>query len=171
MSTIRTQKQLEELANDWANETIKINEISADQATETNDLKKRYKAKLDDLKKEVSNMKKRIGNWLTKNSIKVYGQDGVGTIKTEQVEIQLSNNPPAIKQLDTSISEQELIEQIKEKGYRSVIVTKEIISKELLEKLPEETLELLGFYKARSQTVRLTPLAEPKAKANSKISN
>ncbi|MGE9267444.1 MAG: host-nuclease inhibitor Gam family protein [Verrucomicrobiales bacterium] len=158
--TLKTEKQLRELADEYATLAVEINEIEAVQATEANDLKKRYKDKLDEPRKAASSLKRRMKNFVIKNALRLFNGNGSGTIKTNQAEIRLRNNPPSIKPIDPKLTEDERIATAKKAGYRSVIVEREVISKEALERLNDDELERLGYYRASSQTFDVFPLAK-----------
>ena len=165
--TIKTENQCHEAADQYANKAIAINELKAKFATESNDLKKREKAALLELTKEANSFKTKIRNFVKKNAMKIFGKES-GSFKTQQAEIKLRNNPAKIKQIDNSMNEEDLIGRAKELGLRSVIIEKEFISKEALERLSNEELEVLGYYRATSQSFDIIPLAEPKAKITTK---
>lgn len=166
--TIKTENQVREAADQYANKAIELNELEAQFATERNDLKKREKAALAALKKEANSLKTKIRNFVKKHAFKLFKADS-GTLKTEQAEVKLRNNPPKLELLDSDMTDQQVIQKAKDLGLRQVIVTKESVSKEALERLSSDDLERLGYYKKLSKSFDITPLAEPKAKNTTKI--
>lgn len=166
--TIKTENQCREAADTYANIAIAINERKARFATDLNDLKKREKAALSEVTKQANSIKTKIRNFVKKNALKLFGKES-GSFKTQQSEIKLRNNPSKLKQIDNSMSEEQLIQRAKDLGLRSVIIEKESISKEALERLSDDELERLGYFRESSQSFDIIPLAEPKAKATTKI--
>ena len=152
-----------------AAELIEENTLKALQTEKTNAVKRRFKSKIDPVRKSISSLKGKIQRFLIKDASKIFSGSETGTVKTNIATVSVSNNPPAIEQLDKQTSEEALCVHAKACGFPEVVVTKEVINKDVLHTLKDDDLEILGFQRANDKTLTVKLNSNPELKVTAKI--
>lgn len=166
---IQSRETLNAAANLLAGELVEENTLKAQQTEKINAVKRRCKVDIDLVRKSVNSLKGKIKRFLAKDAAKAFDGKETGTIKTNLATVSVAHNPPAIVQLDKQTPEEALCAHAKACGFPEVVVTKEVINKDVLHTLTDNELNRLGFERVQDKTLTIRLNANPELKATAKI--
>jgi phage host-nuclease inhibitor protein Gam len=165
---LRNRQNCLELADGLAISMVSDQSMDANQTAAINAIKADFKPRRDKIKKAITALKRRLGNWIAKNAPDLFDGEETGTVRTNLIEISRRRNPVAIVPIDRDATEDQLINLALQHECDAVIETRQVIRKDQLQFLDDDVLRTIGWQRQTSHTLTFAPLANTTRKTSTK---